>query len=430
MSRQGGTRIGRSCAASTRAAAVILAGGKGTRLGALTRDECKPALPFAGAYRTIDFSMSNCVNSGLARIGIATQYKDANLVHHLQCEWQYSARRRGHQIDTWRAAALPRAAGYAGTADAVYQNWHRLCAWDTELVLVLAGDHVYRMDYRPLLERHVATGATATVGCIEVPLADAGQFGVMSIDRTNRIQRFVEKPRRPEPLPEKPDRVLASMGIYVFNRRFLGQLLAKDARDPASSHDFGRDLIPRIIETGRVYAYPFSEAAPVGRGYWRDVGTVDAYWRSHMELLDGMPGTAFDNKAWPVRNTMRGHHRLVRTACIEPSPPGSLLAANCRFHGATVRRSVVGANVVVAPGAEIVNAVILPNAIIGPHCRLTDVVVGAGTRVAPGTRIGPSSRSAAAGSPALLTAGSSVEGVRAPPSTAATSQGAMKRTGT
>lgn len=222
--------------------AVVLAGGKGTRLGALTRRECKPALPFGGAHRTIDFSLSNCVNSGIHRIGVATQYRDESLVDHIERVWCPTADRHRGLIEPWRADALTSRAGYSGTADAVFQNWGRIDALDSKRVLILAGDHIYRMDYRTMLERHANSGADVMVGCVEVPIDEASQFGVMSIDDTHRIVRFTEKPRDPEPIPDRPDRALGSMGIYVFNREILAQVLAEDAQTEGSSHDFGRDL--------------------------------------------------------------------------------------------------------------------------------------------------------------------------------------------
>ena len=251
---------GRTQDLAEQTAAVILAGGKGTRLGALTHHECKPALPFGGQYRNIDFSLSNCANSGIRRIGVATQYKDASLLRHLADVWSHSADPGKQFVAPWRAETV----GYRGTADAVFQNWARVESLHPRLVLILAGDHVYQMDYRPMLEQHLSTHADLTVGCVEIPIEHASQFGVMSTDSSNRVVRFSEKPSQPQSLPGRPDQSLGSMGIYVFNREMLGQILHQDAENEASSHDFGADLIPRLIDTARVFAYPFTADAAVG----------------------------------------------------------------------------------------------------------------------------------------------------------------------
>lgn len=386
--------------------AVVLAGGKGTRLGALTRRECKPALPFGGAYRTIDFSLSNCVNSGIHRVGVATQYRDQSLVGHIERAWQSTMDRSQGFIEPWRADALASRAGYSGTADAVFQNWGRINALDPKRVLILAGDHVYKMDYRTMLERHANSGAEVTVGCVEVPITEASQFGVMSIDDTHRIVRFAEKPRDPEPLPDCPDRVLGSMGIYVFDRDVLAQVLAEDAQIEGSSHDFGRDLIPRLIGKAKVLAYPFNQQASVGGGYWRDVGTVAAYWRTHMELLAGIPGFDLNDTDWPVRPGHGHSHQPPRHAWRLDWPgrvDNCLLAERCRFEQATLRHTVLFANATVAPNTVLENAVILPDAVIGRYCRLSGVVVDAGVRVPDGTVI-DATRGNEARAPMLITA--------------------------
>jgi glucose-1-phosphate adenylyltransferase len=387
-------------------AAVVLAGGKGTRLGALTRYECKPALPFAGRYRNIDFSLSNCVNSGIHRIGVATQYKDESLVRHLDRAWHSNALRNDGFVEPWRAEAIA-AGGYRGTADAVYRNWGRIEALESRWVLVLAGDHVYQMDYRPMLERHLRSGADVTVGCVEVPLDEASQFGVMSIDADNRIVQFAEKPRQPEALVTRPDHALGSMGIYVFDRKRLGQLLAEDAPIETSSHDFGRDLIPQLINTARVFAYPFTDQAVVGGGYWRDVGTVSAYWRAHMELLDGIPGFYLDDIGWPLQPATSGPHQQARHATDWDRPGGavdSLIAQGCQIERARVQRSVLFANVCVAQNTILSNAVILPDTVIGRDCRLSNVIVEAGVQVPPGTVIGSPTRLGDTRAPTLITA--------------------------
>tara|TARA_Y100001933_G_scaffold83812_2_gene85257 strand:- start:6284 stop:7594 length:1311 start_codon:yes stop_codon:yes gene_type:complete len=365
--------------------AVVLAGGRGARLGALTRYECKPALPFGGFYRNIDFSLSNCANSGIKQIGVATQYRDGSLIAHLAQAWMAGSASPRMQIDIWRSAALPDTEGYRGTADAVYRNWRNIEAHGRRLVLVLAGDHVYRMDYRPMLAQHVASGADVTVGCIDVPIAEANQFGVMTVDEDNRIRRFTEKPEAPEPVPGRPGRALGSMGIYVFDRAFLGRLLAADAMNPASSHDFGHDLIPGLVGRARLMAYPFTERAAVGAGYWRDVGTPAAYWRAHMELLDGIPGVELGDDAWPVLPLDAARRGARADSWCSARQGGSLVSRGGRIDAAELHRSVVFSGAWVAAGTELRNAVVLPRARIGRDCRLINVIVDAGVRVPAGT---------------------------------------------
>tara|TARA_R110002096_G_scaffold262327_3_gene455817 strand:+ start:489 stop:1925 length:1437 start_codon:yes stop_codon:yes gene_type:complete len=382
--------------------AVILAGGKGTRLGSLTRHECKPALPFGGRYRNIDFSLSNCVNSGIRAIGVATQYKDASLLRHLAEVWQDGAQTSDKTLAPWR----PGTDGYCGTADAVFQNWSRIESLQSRLVLVLAGDHVYQMDYRPMLEQHLATGADVTVGCVEVPIDDARQFGVMAIDASKRVMRFSEKPKRPQPLPGRSDSALGSMGIYVFNRETLGRMLQQDSDTDASSHDFGADLIPRLVDTARVVAYPFTGDAAIGGGYWRDVGTVAAYWRAHMELLDGIPGFRLDDPAWPMHPMRPSQDAALiangangRVSRIEQS----LLALGCGLDDATLHRCVLSEGVTVAENSYLEHAVILPDAVIGRGCRLSNVIVETGAQVPDGTIVLPN-RYSDNDAPTLITA--------------------------
>lgn len=372
--------------------AVVLAGGKGTRLGALTLQECKPALPFGAFYRNIDFSLSNCINSGIHRIGVATQYRDASLIQHLLRVWRHSGEHGEGFVEPWRAERSNGAGAYRGTADAVFQNWGKIAALDAQLVLILAGDHVYKMDYRPMLRHHMARGADVTVGCVEIPVESATEFGVMSIDGMHRVLSFSEKPRQPESMPGRPDRALASMGIYVFNRQLLGRLLRQDALTQTSSHDFGRDVLPGLIGEARVVAYPFAQDAAVGAGYWRDVGTVAAYWRTHMDLLDGVAGFRLEDTSWPIRSDPTTTD-LSPSSLRQASPAGnishSMIAGDCSIEDATVRHSVLFANVSVAANTELANAVVLPGAIIGRYCCLNDVVIGAGARIPDGTVVTP-----------------------------------------
>ncbi len=383
--------------------AVVLAGGRGARLGALTDDECKPALPFAGCYRTIDFSLSNCINSGIQRIGVATQYKDASLLQHLSRVWRDPDTTERSFVEAWRAGG----AGYCGTADAVYRNWTKIDAIGAQQVLVLAGDHVYRMDYGPMLVHHQANAADVTVGCVEVPLDYASQFGVMSVDNTSRISRFWEKPCDPQCLPDRPDHALVSMGIYVFKQELLGKALTEDASEPISRHDFGHDLIPYLLERARVFAYPFTNEAAVGAGYWRDVGTIPDYWRAHMEILDAVPGAAIVDSLWPVRSAetlpnqaIMPLQALARSSFVE----NSVIAGGCVLEQAKLVRSVLFPGVRLAQQAEVSNAVLLPNATVGRHCKLTDVIVGPGVHVPDGCVIGPGVQQHSAAPPVLITA--------------------------
>lgn len=387
--------------------AVVLAGGMGTRLGALTQHDCKPALPFGGRYRNIDFSLSNCVNSGIHHIGVATQYKEASLLRHLARVWPATADHGAGCVEPWRAEGRAVNGSYCGTADAVYQNWSRIDALDPRLVLVLAGDHVYKMDYRPMLRHHAAHGADITVGCVEVAVEEAREFGVMSIDSADRIVRFAEKPRHPECLPGRPDRALGSMGIYVFNRVLLGRLLREDALAETSSHDFGRDLLPQLIDKVKVYAYPFTPDAAVGGGYWRDVGTISAYWHAHMELLDGILGFRLDQPSWPVRsgeNSLEAPRSSARILGQSGQVTDAVVAGGCEIDRATVRHSVLFANVSVGEHSELSNAVVLPQAVIGRSCILTDVIVASGVRVPDGTVITPPRHASGPSIPTLISA--------------------------
>jgi glucose-1-phosphate adenylyltransferase len=372
--------------------AVVLAGGKGKRLGALTEHDCKPALPFGGLYRNIDFSLSNCINSGINRIGVATQFKDASLILHLAEVWRNRRKAKaGGFILPWRAESLAEGT-YRGTADAIYRNWPAIRALDPRLVLILAGDHVYQMDYRPMLMQHVDSGADVTIGCVEIAVQSAREFGVMSIDRDNRVLRFSEKPRYPESLPGRPDRALGSMGIYVFRRELLGKLLREDSLNDSSTHDFGRDVLPQLIGRVNVFAYPFTGDAVVGFGYWRDVGTVESYWQAHMDFLDGVPGLLLNDRSWPLWSN--GHSRgapVISTIISEDGGKlvNSFLARGCSVARATVHRSVLYQNVSVAPNTELWNAVVLPRAVIGRDCSLSDVVIAAGVLVPDGTVVEP-----------------------------------------
>jgi glucose-1-phosphate adenylyltransferase len=369
--------------------AVVLAGGKGTRLEPLTREICKPALPFGAGYRSIDFSLSNCVNSGVGRVGVATQHKPEALLDHLERVWGDVVTDPRHFIEPWRAETRAPGLGYCGTADAVYRNLPLIEDLDRRLVLILAGDHVYQMDYRPMLEQHCERGAAVTIGCVEVPAEEAQQFGVLTIDDDGRIDRFVEKPKTRAAVPGADrGRVLASMGIYVFDGDLLSRALRLDALSATSNHDFGGDVLPRLIRDADAFAWPFRAADGVRPAYWRDIGTIEAYWRAHMELLGPAPRLRLDDADWPLPTAGRAPSMITAGGPARGlgAAADSLIAGACTVRG-TVQRSVVFDGAEIRRGAEVTDTVILPEAVIGAGCRLRGVIVDSGCRVPEGTVI-------------------------------------------
>jgi glucose-1-phosphate adenylyltransferase len=369
--------------------ALILAGGNGTRLGELTRWQCKPAVTFAGHFRNIDFTLSNCVNSGVRRVAVLTQYKAQSLINHLGAGWSFLARPLGEFVEVWPAQQRLHTSWYVGTADAVYQNLDLLLAQRSRYTLVLAGDHVYKMDYRRLLEQHVASGADVTVACVPVPMEESAAFGVLGVDDRQRIRSFIEKPQ-PSSLGLSGQRtVLASMGVYVFNTSYLEQQLKRDAEEDSSAHDFGRDIIPRAVRDDHVAAYSFVDAdgAP---GYWRDVGTLDAYWQAHMELLAPKPPIELYDPNWPIMTLPEQlpPAKLLYASGRHGFVANSLLAGGVVVRGATVTNSVLGGNVHVAEGTLLDEAVVLPGARIGANCRLRRVIVDAGVEIPEGVSVG------------------------------------------
>jgi glucose-1-phosphate adenylyltransferase len=368
--------------------AIVLAGGRGSRLAELTDWRAKPAVPFGGKFRIIDFALSNCVNSGIRRIGVCTQYKAQSLIRHLQRGWSFLDGRFEEFVELLPAQQRVTADWYRGTADAVYQNIDILRRHRRKYVLILAGDHVYKMDYARMLADHVASGAVMTVACVEVPLTDASQFGVMSVDANGRTSAFDEKPARPAAMPGDPSRALASMGIYVFDEAFLYEQLIHDAEDGESSHDFGKDLIPWLIKSGlHVHAHRFRDSCvnmSKGAPYWRDVGTLDAYWQANMELTRVVPDLNLYDVDWPIW-TYQEQMPPAKFVFDDDGRRGmavdSLVSGGCIISGSTVRRSVLFSNVrvqdfcdiedcVVLPNVEIGNNVTLRRAIVDKHCRL------------------------------------------------------------
>jgi len=358
----------------------VLAGGKGERLGVLTRDVCKPALPFGAAFRNIDFTLSNCVNSGIRRIGIATQHKPDALLSHVDAVWGPAARRGGEFLEVWPAESRAPIVGYRGTADAVFRNLDLIGQQGSDPVLVLAGDHVYQMDYRPMLEFHRARNADVTIGCIEVPAADASQFGILSLDDDARIARFVEKPRTLEGF-RVADRVPASMGIYVFGAAFLAQVLRQDAFSSESRHDFGGDILPRLVGRAALYAYTFTGRGDDHPAYWRDVGTPAAYWRAHLELLDVAPPFRLDDATWPMPAAGGPPALTPGYRRADGSIGGRSLIADGSAIDGLVDRSVVFQGVRLGRGSIVESSVVLPGAVIGRNCRLSGAIVDGGCRV-------------------------------------------------
>lgn len=361
--------------------ALILAGGRGSRLKQMTLWRAKPAVPFGGKFRIIDFALSNCVNSGIRRIALATQYKAHSLIRHVQQAWSYLRGEFGEFIELLPAQQRIETSWYAGTADAIYQNLDILRNHSPRYVLILAGDHIYKMDYGPMLAFHVEQGADLTVGCIEVPIERASQFGVMEVDNTNRINEFIEKPEEPKPIAGKETHALASMGIYVFNAAFLYEQLIKDADTPYSTHDLGHDILPGIIEKNRVVAYPFTDPVTGEQGYWRDVGTVDAFWEANLELIGVTPELNLYDDSWPIWTYQSQlppakfvhDNDLRRGMAVD-----SMVSGGCIISGAVVRHSMLFSNVTVHSFSSIENSVILPDVQINQHCRLTKVIIDKG----------------------------------------------------
>ncbi|MHB1950504.1 MAG: glucose-1-phosphate adenylyltransferase [Acidiferrobacteraceae bacterium] len=371
--------------------ALILAGGRGSRLKHLTLWRAKPAVPFGGKFRIIDFPLSNCVNSGIRRIGVLTQYKAHSLIRHIQQGWGALRGEFGDFIELLPAQQRIETSWYAGTADAVYQNLDIIRTHAPAYVLILAGDHVYKMDYGPMIAFHVERKAALTIGCLEVPLADAREFGVMKTDAAGRVLGFTEKPQDPRPRVENGTTALVSMGIYVFTAEFLYEQLIHDADMPSSGHDFGRDVIPSLIGSHHVAAYSFQDLQTGHRAYWRDVGTVDAYWQANMELIGFTPELNLYDAAWPVW-TYQEQLPPAKFIFDEEGRRGcavnSMVSGGCLISGAAISHSLLFSGVVVHSYAEVKDSLVLPNADIGRHCRLTRVLIDKGCRIPEGTVIG------------------------------------------
>lgn len=376
--------------------AIILAGGRGSRLRQLTDYRSKPAVPFAGKFRIIDFTLSNCVNSGIRRIGVATQYKAHSLIRHIQQGWSFLDGRFDEFIQLLPAQQqIDETQWYQGTADAVYQNMHFLRRHQPEHILVVAGDHIYKMDYGRMLAAHVRTQADMSVACIDVPLEEAREFGVMQIDAEGRVVDFVEKPPNPPAMPGQPERALASMGVYIFNARFLFEQLSRDANEPESGHDFGNDIIPHIVPRYRVFAHRFADSC-VGMTendlpYWRDVGTIDAYWEANMDLTQVTPELDLYDKNWPIW-TWQEQLPPAKFVFDDLDRRGlavdSVVSGGCIISGAKLRRSMLFSDVHVHSWARIEDSIILPHVDIGRHAVLKRCVIDKRCRIPEGMQIG------------------------------------------
>jgi len=373
------------------ALAVIMAGGRGERLKALTEHRAKPATPFGGKFRIIDFVLSNCVNSGIRQISILTQYKAQSLIQHVERGWSFLRGEFGEFVEVIPAQQQIGEHWYRGTADAVYQNLELLLSHRPKHVLVLAGDHIYKMDYGPMIAYHVEKGADITVGVVEVPATESRHYGVLTATEWNRVTKFTEKPAVPDTLPGKPDSILASMGIYIFNTRLLEKLLIEDAADSASSHDFGKNVIPKAIDGLQVFAYPFQDVKTRAQSYWRDVGTLDAYYDANLELVHVRPELNIYDEDWPIW-TYQVHQPPAKFILDEDGRRGmainSMVSGGCIVSGAVVRQSLVFSNVHIDEGSSVERSVLLPNVFIGKNCKISGAILDEGCEIPDGTCIG------------------------------------------
>jgi glucose-1-phosphate adenylyltransferase len=375
--------------------AIVLAGGRGSRLHQLTDWRSKPAVPFGGKFRIIDFTLSNCVNSGVRRVGVATQYKSQSLIRHLQLGWSFLDGRLGEFIEIMPAQQqVNESQWYRGTADAVFQNLREIRRANPDYILVLSGDHIYRMDYGRILAAHVERDADLTVACIEVPLEEAKSFGVMAVDEQNRVVNFEEKPKVPLAIPDQPDTALASMGIYVFNARFLFEQLQRDADDPKSSHDFGKDVIPHCVKRYRTFAQSFADShvGEVGKpAYWRDVGTLDAYWEANMDLVHVSPQLNLYDDDWPIW-TWQPQSPPAKFVFDDEARRGyavdSMVSGGCIVSGSTLRRTMLFSGVYVHSYSTIEDSIVLPNVRIGRNCILKKCIIDKNCIIPEGMQVG------------------------------------------
>ncbi|MDF1607867.1 glucose-1-phosphate adenylyltransferase [Hoeflea sp. YIM 152468] len=378
------------------AMAYVLAGGRGSRLMELTDRRAKPAVFFGGKSRIIDFALSNALNSGIRRIGVATQYKAHSLIRHMQRGWNFLRPERNESFDILPASQrVSETQWYDGTADAVFQNIDIIESYDPKFMVILAGDHIYKMDYELMLQQHVNSGADVTVGCLEVPRMDAVGFGVMHVNDRDEIINFVEKPADPPAMPDKPDMALASMGIYVFSTDFLMDELRRDAGTPGSSRDFGKDIIPYIVANGKAVAHRFADSCvretPEKEAYWRDVGTIDAYWQANIDLTDILPELDLYDRSWPIWTyaEIRPPAKFVHN---EEGRRGmalsSLVSGDCIISGAELHQSLIFTGVLCRSYSKLDQAVVLPECVIGRHADLSRVVLDSKVKIPAGLVVG------------------------------------------
>jgi len=371
--------------------ALIMAGGRGERLKQLTKWRAKPAVPFGGKFRIIDFPLSNCINSGIRRIGVITQYKAHSLILHIQKGWGHLRGEFGEFLELLPAQQRIEPSWYSGTADSIYQNLDIIRSHSPDHVLILAGDHIYKMDYGAMLAKHVEDDADVTVGCIEVSIEEASSLGVMDVDKSQRIKKFTEKPDNPTPIPGKTDEALCSMGIYIFNTDLLFELLIRDADTMDSSHDFGKDILPYVINKYRVFAYPFTKSNSSIQAYWRDVGTVDAFWEANLELISVTPELNLYDDEWPI---WTNQEQLPPAKFIfdnnkrRGTALDSMVSGGCIISGAKVKHSLLFSNVSVNDYTKVDSSVVLPDVTIGKNCRIYHAVIDKGCDIPDGTIIG------------------------------------------
>jgi len=375
---------------------LILAGGKGTRLDPLTRDRAKPAVPFGGLYRIIDFTLSNCINSGLRRILVLTQYKARSLDRHIAAGWGFLSRQLDEYIEVLPPQQRIDEHWYKGTADAIYQNIYSIEKANPRYVLILAGDHIYKMDYGDMIQSHLDRKADLTVGCIPVPLREGSHFGIMQVDNESRVRGFQEKPRDATPMPDDPQMCLASMGIYVFTARPMYELLCQDATHPNSDHDFGKNIIPDLMPTGKVFAFRFRDKNRKAVPYWRDVGTLDAYYQANMDLIDVDPVLNLYDREWLIRTNQPQlpppkfvfFDEGLREQARRGEAHDSMVCQGCIISGGHVRRSILSPNVRVNSFALVENSILFDGVDVGRHCRIRRAIIDKEVKIPKESTIG------------------------------------------
>lgn len=374
--------------------AMVLAGGKGERLYPLTRDRAKPAVPFGGAYRIIDFTISNCINSDIRKVYILTQYKSLSLDRHIQRAWNVLNGRFGEFVYIIHAQQRVNENWYKGTADAIYQNFYTLQQERPDLVCVLSGDHIYKMDYREMLNFHLKKKADLTIATMEMDSRYSKEFGVVEISKTNQVKAFQEKPLKPKTIPGKPDSMLINMGIYIFNTEILVKRLIENARKPDTQHDFGKNVIPSMLKTDRVFAFPFIDPQTQTTGYWRDVGTIEAYYEANIDLLSEKPGPTLFDPEWPVFTSEKQSAPLKITGFEEKNDTlygiamNSIIARGCILNKAHIEHSILSPNIMVDQYSFIKDSIVLDNVRIGKNCKIQRAIIDKGVRIPDGMEIG------------------------------------------